>query len=181
MGNTEQRQDGYYGEDGEFYPGNTKRYEDLYPKRPEINYTTTAYPGTNPPAQVKNDDVPEGYTGATKYCKFCGKKIPEQAVICTHCGCQVEEIKQQEQPTPVIINNNVNANAVNHNVNAGVKLRNKWVAFFLCFCFGVLGVHKFYEGKVGMGILYLLTGGLFGIGWLVDLIVLLCKPNPYNV
>lgn len=182
MGNTE-RQDGYYGEDGEFYPGgapgNTKRYEDLYPKRPEINYTTTAYPGANPPAEVKNDDVPDGYTGATKYCKFCGKKIPEQAVICTHCGCQVEEIKQQSQPTPVIVNNNVNA--VNHNVNASGKLRNKWVAFFLCLFFGELGVHKFYEGKVGMGFLYMFTLGLFGIGWLVDLIVLLCKPNPYNV
>ena len=33
--------------------------------------------------------------------------------------------------------------------------------------------------RVGMGVLYLFTLGLFGIGWFVDLIVLLTKPNPY--
>ena len=40
---------------------------------------------------------------------------------------------------------------------------------------------KFYEGKIGMGILYLFTCGLFGIGTLIDFIVLLFKPNPYYV
>ena len=63
----------------------------------------------------------------------------------------------------------------------GGRMRNKWVALLLCFFLGGLGAHKFYEGKVGMGILYLFTAGLFGIGWFVDLIVLLCKPNPYYV
>ena len=37
-------------------------------------------------------------------------------------------------------------------------------------CLGTLGVHYFYVGKIGMGLLYLLTGGLFGIGWIVDII-----------
>lgn len=33
-----------------------------------------------------------------KFCKFCGKKIPFEAVVCTHCGKQVEELKvKQEQ------------------------------------------------------------------------------------
>lgn len=32
-----------------------------------------------------------------------------------------------------------------------------------------------------MGILYLFTLGLFGIGWLIDTIILLFKPNPYYV
>ena len=53
------------------------------------------------------------------------------------------------------------------------------VSFFLCFFLGFWGIHKFYEGKAGMGILYLFTMGLFGIGWLVDLIVLLTKPTYY--
>lgn len=51
----------------------------------------------------------------------------------------------------------------------------------MCLFFGFLGAHKFYEGKTGMGILYLLTVGLFGIGWLIDCIALLFKPNPYFV
>ncbi|MBQ1259000.1 MAG: TM2 domain-containing protein [Clostridia bacterium] len=42
-----------------------------------------------------------------------------------------------------------------------------------------MGGHKFYEGKIGMGILYIFTFGLFGIGLLVDLIVILCKPVHY--
>ena len=43
-----------------------------------------------------------------------------------------------------------------------------WVDFVICFLFGGLGVHKFREGKTGMGILYLFTMGIFGIGWFID-------------
>ena len=119
----------------------------------------------------------------TKFCKFCGAKIPMAAVICTHCGCQVEEMKNAEQPSIVINNANNNTNT-NMNVNGAMfvgKPKNKWVAFFLCLFLGGIGVHKFYEGRIGMGILYLFTCGLFGIGWFVDCIILLCKPNPYYV
>lgn len=56
---------------------------------------------------------------------------------------------------------------------------NKWVAFCLCLFFGVLGAHKFYEGKIGMGVLYIFTGGLLGIGWLIDIFAILCRTNPY--
>lgn len=48
----------------------------------------------------------------------------------------------------------------------------RWVAFALCLVLGVIGVHRFYTGKIGTGILYIFTGGLFGIGWLVDLIMI---------
>lgn len=48
--------------------------------------------------------------------------------------------------------------------------KNKWVVFFLCLFLGIFGVHRFYEKKIGTGILYLLTGGLFGIGVLYDLV-----------
>jgi len=48
--------------------------------------------------------------------------------------------------------------------------KNQLVALILCFFFGLLGVHYFYVGRIGMGILYLFTGGLIGIGWIVDII-----------
>ncbi len=73
---------------------------------------------------------------------------------------------------------------ININVNTGEppkKEKNKWVAFLLCFFLGCFGIHKFYEEKIGMGVLYLLTMGVFGIGVLIDLIALLLKPNPYYV
>ena len=59
--------------------------------------------------------------------------------------------------------------------------KNKWAAFFLCLFVGLFGAHKFYEGKIGMGILYILTVGLFGIGWIIDTIVILFKANQYYV
>lgn len=43
-----------------------------------------------------------------------------------------------------------------------------WINFAICLFLGFLGVHKFKEKKIGMGILYLLTFGLFGLGWLWD-------------
>lgn len=58
-------------------------------------------------------------------------------------------------------------------------MKSKWTAFFLCLFFGVFGAHKFYEGKILFGIIYILTGGLFTIGWIVDCIILILKPNPY--
>ncbi|MDO5296832.1 MAG: TM2 domain-containing protein [bacterium] len=72
------------------------------------------------------------------------------------------------------------------------KSKDKWIAFALCFFLGAFGAHKFYEGKTGMAVLYILiafvlgplTGfiaeGLLVIMLLVDLIVLICKPNPYT-
>ena len=130
---------------------------------------------------------PEAPRGEQKFCKYCGQKIAADAVLCVHCGRQVETLAgaQAGQPNIVINNTSTNTNA-NTNVNVAAagalkKEKNKWVAVLLCFFLGAIGAHKFYEGKIGMGILYIFTIGLFGIGVLVDFIVLLCKPNPYYV
>ena len=124
-------------------------------------------------------------SAATKFCKHCGQKISQAAVFCPHCGGQVELLKQDTSSVPPIIINNTNTNTnTNQNINyvyAGGRPKNKWVAFLLCLFLGGIGAHKFYEGKIGMGILYLFTMGLFGIGWVIDLIRLLFKPNPYYV
>lgn len=47
--------------------------------------------------------------------------------------------------------------------------KSKTTDLLLCIFLGTLGVHRFYEGKIGTGILWLCTIGLFGIGWIVDI------------
>lgn len=78
------------------------------------------------------------------------------------------------------MNNNPNQNQpiVINNIYM-TRMCDKWVAFLLCFFLGYFGAHKFYEGKTGMGVLYLFTAGLFGIGWFIDTIVILFKPRKY--
>lgn len=121
----------------------------------------------------------------TKFCKHCGEKIDIDVIICPKCGKQVEELKQAAAAaTPNIVINNANTNTntnINQNGVGPMRAKNKWVALALCFFIGFFGGHKFYEGKAGMGILYIFTAGLFGIGVLVDFITLLFKPNPYYV
>lgn len=48
--------------------------------------------------------------------------------------------------------------------------KNRIVALLLCLFLGGIGAHRFYVGKTGTGIVWLLTLGCFGIGWLVDLV-----------
>ena len=58
--------------------------------------------------------------------------------------------------------------------NSDVSPENKWlVTLLLCLFVGVLGVHRFYVGKIGTGVLHLLTLGFFGIWTLIDLIIII--------
>lgn len=117
-----------------------------------------------------------------KYCKHCGEQIDKECVICPKCGKQVEELAGNDKN--IIINNNNSASSTASTTvvqGIGLKPKNKWVAFFLCFFLGFFGAHKFYEGKIIFGIVYLCTCGLLGVGWLIDLILIILKPNPYFV
>lgn len=51
-------------------------------------------------------------------------------------------------------------------------MKSKLATLLLCIFLGELGVHRFYVGKIGTGILWLLTFGVFGIGYIVDIIMI---------
>lgn len=60
-------------------------------------------------------------------------------------------------------------------------MKSKGIAYLLWFFLGIFSAHRFYLGKVGSGILYLLTGQLFGIGWVIDLFILGGMVDKYNL
>ncbi|MDD3335754.1 MAG: TM2 domain-containing protein [Eubacteriales bacterium] len=116
-------------------------------------------------------------------CSNCGANIYDDVNRCQYCGAY-QPIKAQNQPNtqsqPQTVIYNVIQNSDQRSENVSYRSqapelssKSKWVAFLLCFFAGVLGFHKFYVGKTGAGILYLLTGGVLGIGWLLDCILIL--------
>lgn len=54
-------------------------------------------------------------------------------------------------------------------------MKNKTTNFIIVLFLGILGIHKFIEGNTKLGIIYLFTGGLFGIGWIIDIIKALAE------
>ena len=102
------------------------------------------------------DDIDDGIKRT--YCINCGKEVGD-ALVCPHCGKRTEKDPWKS----------VSATSVH-----GESDKDKWVAFFLCLFLGGIGAHRFYVGKIGSGILYLFTGGVFGIGTLIDFIMILC-------
>ncbi|MBS6206710.1 MAG: TM2 domain-containing protein [Firmicutes bacterium] len=50
------------------------------------------------------------------------------------------------------------------------SIKSKTVTLILCILFGYIGAHRYYVGKIGSGILYTFTIGVFLIGWIADII-----------
>lgn len=48
--------------------------------------------------------------------------------------------------------------------------KSKQTTLILCVCLGWIGIHDFYVGRIGSGILKLFTVNIFLIGWIADMI-----------
>ncbi|MFN4167272.1 MAG: NINE protein [Pannonibacter phragmitetus] len=96
--------------------------------------------------------VPNSGMGANPsmiFCGTCGHQIAATAPSCPKCG------------------------APNALAAAPVSEKSMVAAALLCFFLGTFGIHRFYTGKIGTGILMLLTLGGLGIWSLIDLIMII--------
>ena len=91
------------------------------------------------------------------YCRNCGAEVNDNAVVCVKCGCIL-----------------LPANDVKAKVIIQERSPKDWITtLLLCFFVGALGVHRFYVGKVGTGVVQLLTLGGCGIWTLIDFILII--------
>lgn len=123
--------------------------------------------------------------GVESKCPQCGAPIDPGATECKYCGekLAVQQTAQQvqsQQPMPSHqqINIQIGAQQPQYTgINPSWPIKSKTAAGLLAIFFGSLGVHKFYLGKIGMGILYLLFCWTFvpGIVGVIEGILYLCS------
>jgi TM2 domain-containing membrane protein YozV len=88
-----------------------------------------------------------------RYCPKCGHELLSVGDYCSQCGLPIppdERLYDEPDASP----------------------RSRLVALLLCVLLGYFGIHRFYVGKIATGVIWLLTGGLFGVGYIIDIIMI---------
>lgn len=130
-------------------------------------------------------------------CPNCGAQVV--GTVCEYCGT----ILKGADPQVVVVNNyygsdapqgqagasqwtghknagytpapsvTPQASAAQQAAYANVSPKSRTATVILALFFGCIGAHRFYTGRVGLGILYLFTCGLFCFGWIIDVVLAL--------
>ena len=137
----------------------------LQVEEPQSEALVEAPAGALPPG----DETPErAQAQETVYCPQCEAEMQERDRFCGGCGWDAE--RPDEPPSNAKANRREPPQTPRR--TAPPSDRNRLTTFMLCLLLGFLGVHRFYVGRVGSGILWLLTGGLLAVGWIYDLVMI---------
>ena len=85
-----------------------------------------------------------------KFCENCGHIVKKDAKFCSNCGSQNTDIQPLKQHSD-----------------------KSWLTTLFLTIFpvtGLLGIHRFYSGRIGSGFLWMITGGGAVFGWLYDIL-----------
>ena len=105
-------------------------------------------------------------------CESCGSKNcikVDDGYKCEYCGA-VQDVIMPEQPN-IIVETNVNSEEhYEPRTQISENKKSLLIRLLICIFAGYLGVHKFIERKIFLGIVYICTYGLFGIGVFIDVV-----------
>lgn len=91
------------------------------------------------------------------FCVTCGAEMDRGDIYCHGCGG--DSRVAPKEPPPRLVDPNPSP-------------YNRLAALLLCVLFGFFGLHRFYVGKVGTGVIWLFTLGFLGVGQVYDLVLI---------
>ena len=113
-------------------------------------------------------------------CPGCGTPVNQDESFCNNCGAFIpsdengKKTQNENSQEP-----HRDQSARGYNPREIFSSKSRTAALLWCIFLGLFGAHKFYLGKFWVGVVYIFTYGLFGIGWLIDLTVLIAG-NPLD-
>lgn len=133
---------------------------------------------------VENDAMGScGYCGKL-YCSECLVEVKGKMYCKKDLSNVYDEIREQskQNSNPMVFMNAGGASSSSSSSAAAVGMnpsekqgvaKNKVMTLLLCFFLGWLGAHRLYVGKIGTGLIYFFTFGIFGVGVLFDLLMII--------
>lgn len=115
-------------------------------------------------------------------CEYCGTPRHKGEIRCPACGAyypDTDHLEEKEKNTVVIYDEtgvtgrtaDPSANDARGSDSPRVKKLTDAVLYFVVtLLFGIVGVHRFMKGKIVSGILWVCTAGVFGFGYIYDLV-----------